>query len=237
MKNHRLSLVLALCLTLQANAGIPVIDITSIAQSILIVQGQAKQLTQLIDQVVTAKNQLTAAKSTLTSMTGSRGMSTLANMSGLRQIVPPEFLNAASSIQKLGAAGASPAAKAIYASIKQYGCEERFKIDPIMRKLCEADAYAAPTTLNLVQDSVKRSQDRAAKLQQMLGSIDTADVKAAADLQNRVQLESAMLQNENMMMTMALQSQELQQRLVAQQLKERSLKQLTAGDSPTWSFK
>ena len=100
MKNHRLSLVLALCLTLQANAGIPVIDITSIAQSILIVQGQAKQLTQLIDQVVTAKNQLTAAKSTLTSMTGSRGMSTLANMSGLRQIVPPEFLNAASSIQK-----------------------------------------------------------------------------------------------------------------------------------------
>jgi hypothetical protein len=39
------------------------------------------------------------------------------------------------------------------------------------------------------------------------------------------------------MMDMALQGQQLQQQLVAQQIKERSLKQLTAGDSPTWSFK
>ena len=40
--------------------GIPTIDTASIAQTILLVQGQAKQLTQLVMQVETAKKQLTA---------------------------------------------------------------------------------------------------------------------------------------------------------------------------------
>ena len=238
MKKLRISIALAFCLSLEANAGgIPVIDAASIAQAILVVQGQAKQLVQLIDQVKTAKSQLVEAKATLASLTGGRGMSQLADMTGVRQMLPPGFMEAASSLQQLGASGASPSAKSIYNAIKQFGCDEQFTTDAAMRKLCEANAYAAPTTLSLVRDSVQRSQGRAEKLKQMLASVDTSDAKAAADLQNRIQLESAMLQNEHTMMQMALQSQQLQQQLVAQQMKERSLKQLTAGDSPTWSFK
>ena len=219
------------------SGGIPVIDASQIAQTILIVKAHAKDLAQLVEQVKTAKSQLVEAKATLASLRGGRGMSQLADMTSVRQKLPPGFMEAASALQQLGASGASPSAKVIYNSIKQFGCDEQFTTDAAMRRLCEANAYAAPTTLSLVQDSVQRSQGRADKLQQMLASIDTNDVKAAADLQNRIQLESAMLQNEKIMMDMALQSQQLQQQLVAQQIKERSLKQLTAGESPTWSFK
>lgn len=238
MKTNRITIALAILLTTQANAGgIPVIDASQIAQTILIVKAHAKDLAQLVEQVKTAKSQLVEAKATLAAMKGGRGMSQLGNMNGVRQALPADFVKTADTIKSLGAAGASANAKAIYKAIKQFGCDEQFTTDAAMRTLCEANAYAAPTTLTLVQDSVQRSQGRAEKLQQILASIDTTDVKAAADLQNRIQLESAMLQNEKIMMDMALQSQQMQQQLVAQQIKERSLKQLTAGDSPTWSFK
>ncbi|WP_082848052.1 type IV secretion system protein [Delftia sp. GW456-R20] len=208
--------------------GIPVIDTASIAQTILVVKAHAKDLQQLIEQVKTAKNQLVQAKATLQSLTGSRGMSTLLDMTGIRQALPPELLKTADAIRSLGAAAASKDAKRIYDAISRHGCDLQFPTNVEMRKLCEADAYSSPTTLSMVQDSVKRSEQRATKLQQMLSSIDTTDAKAAADLTNRIQAETAMLQNEKMLMDMALQNQQLQKDLVAQQIKELGQKALTS---------
>ena len=205
--------------------GIPTIDTASIAQTILLVQGQAKQLTQLVMQVETAKKQLTEAQQTLKSISGERGMSGLADMSSIRQQIPADFLKASQSIRQLGESGASVDAKKIYQSIKQFGCEERTK-DPALIRLCEAEAYSAPTTLALVTDSVKRAEQRAAQLQTLLKSIDTKDAKAAMDLQNRIQVETAMLANEKMLMEMALKNQETQKRLLDQEIKERGTKML-----------
>ena len=46
------------------------------------------------------------------------------------------------------------------------------------------------------------------------------------DLQNRIQVETAMLANEKMLMEMALKNQETQKRLLDQEIKERGTKML-----------
>ena len=232
MKKSVLTILLSTVFTFPATAGIPVIDIGSITQAILVVSGQAKQLTQLIDQVKTAKTQLDEAKKLYSSVTGSRGMSALANMSGIRQALPPDFLTMANAIQTFGEKGASAGAQNIYNAIKQFGCDKQFPTDIKMQRLCEAQAMAAPASLDIAQQTAKRATARAASLQQMLASVDTADSKAAADLTNRIAIEQAMLTNENMMMQMALQNQQLQKELVGQQIKERGIKSLTGGNGP-----
>jgi type IV secretion system protein VirB5 len=237
-RTRRGPLSLALCAALGLSGpagatGIPVVDVAHIAQTVLVYQQHVQELKQLVEQVKTAKSQLDEAKKTLTSITGGRGMSNLVSMTGLRQAVPPGFMETANSIRSLGAAGASKDAKAIYASIKRFGCDERFAGTSAqatdMRRLCEVDAYAAPTSLSLVQASVKSSEQRSAKLLQLLGSIDTGDAKAAMDMQNRIAIETALLTNEKMMMDMALQSQNLQRQLLDQQFKEESSKRLFGG--------
>jgi type IV secretion system protein VirB5 len=233
--NNRFGMSLPLCTLLLATSsafaqGIPVMDLANITQSILIVKGQIDQLTQLTQAVTTAQSQLNA-------MTGGRGMASLADTAGVRQILPPGFMSAADSMRRLGAAGASNEAKSIYEAVKRFGCDEQFPLSADLRKMCEAKAYMAPTTISLLQDSVKRAQERADKLGSMVNSIDTTDAKAAMDLQNRIAIESAMLNNEKILMDMALQNQQAQKDLLAQQQKEEGVKRLQRKGDPGDLFK
>jgi type IV secretion system protein VirB5 len=216
-------------ISLQSPAGIPVVDASHIAQTILVYQKHVEEVKQLIEQVMTAKKQLDEAKKTLASLTGGRAMSTLVNMTGIRQALPTGFMELSDSIRSLGAQGASPKARAIYEAVKRYGCDKQFSRDADMQRLCEVQAYSAPSTLAMVQESVQRSQERANKLQQLLQAVDTSDAKAAADLHNRVLVETAMLTNEKILMDMALQSQRAQQELVTRQVQQEALRRLASG--------
>lgn len=222
-------------------AGIPVVDVSNLAQNIATLAQEQKQLLELVqqvktakDQLLTAKDQLTSAKATFSSLTGSRGLSNLLNTPGVRQALPAGFMDSVDAIRNFGTRGATPGAKSIYEQIKRFGCDQQFAKNEDLRRLCETQAYSTPTTLSMVRDSVKRSESRTTQLQGMLTSIDKqGDAKAAADLQNRIQIESAMLANENMMMQMALQSQEMERKLVQQQLAEETMKKIQRGDRTT----
>jgi type IV secretion system protein VirB5 len=231
--------------------GIPTVDLAQIAQNTTMMQTQAKELVQMIDQVKTAKNQLdeakkqlSMAKDTLTNFTGPRGLSALLDMPGVRQQIPADFMASVDTIRTVGAAkGANNAAKAIYERIKVFGCDERYpgppdnKAQNQARRLCEADAYANPTTLAMVQDSVARSQGRMSQINGLLKSIDSQkDAKAAADLQSRIAAEGAYLANERQMMEMALVSQNLQKELLGEQIRQTNLKKITS-EAPRNLFK
>jgi type IV secretion system protein VirB5 len=224
---HKLAFCVATSVSCAAfGQGIPVIDAASLAQTIAIVKGQVDEIAHLAQQVATAKSQLAA-------VTGGRGMASLADTSQVRQALPPGFMAAADSMRRLGAAGASKDAKAIYESVKRFGCDEQFPSNAELRRSCEASAYMTPTTIGLIQESAARAQERAAKLSSMVASIDTADAKAAMDLQNRISIESAMLANEKMLMDMALQNQQAQKELLAQQRREEGMKKVLAKTDPS----
>jgi type IV secretion system protein VirB5 len=204
--------------SLGAHAQIPTTDVLQLAQEIQQVASWAQQYQQMIDQLQTAKQQVQ-------SLTGSRGMSMLGqNM--IRQEVPSDFLSAYDKLRSMGAGGASSQARAIYDSIKTFDCAEKFPYDASMRRSCEASAMAVPQNVALLNNSVDSAKQRQTQLKQLQGSIDTQDAKAAADLQNRISLELAYLQNEKTLMDMANEQQKQQLALTQQRAKEEGSKRL-----------
>ncbi|MDP9902412.1 type IV secretion system protein [Variovorax ginsengisoli] len=218
----RLALALSLVtVAWGASAQIPTTDVLVLTQQIQQVQAWAAQYKQMIDQIQTQKQQLE-------SMTGSRGMAHLApNM--LRQELPNDFVSTYDKLRSMGAGGASSAAKAIYESVKTFDCVEKFPYDVAQRRSCEASAMAVPQNIALLNSSVDSAKQRQAQLKGLQSSIDSSDAKAAADLNNRLTLELAYLQNEKMLMDMAVQQQQQQLALTQQRAKEEGTKRLMTG--------
>lgn len=213
--------------TAGAAAQIPVTDVASLTQQIQQVAAWSKQYSQMVQQYQTMTAQLNAIK-------GSRGMGQLLNQPQLRQQLPTDFLGQFDRLRAQGAGGASSQATAIYESIRTYNCASQFPRDQQARLSCEASAMVTPTNLALIEQSLAASQSRMTQLQGLMATIDAAhDTKAAQDLANRISLEQALLQNEKMMMDMALAQQERQAKLLEQQKKEAGLKRLTGpGTNP-----
>jgi len=202
-----------------AFAQIPVTDLLGLAQEIQQVASWVQQYQQMADQLKSQKEQLDA-------VTGSRGMSQLAgNMA--RQQLPSDFAGSYDQLRTQGAAGASSAAKTVYNGIKRYDCSEKFPTDQRARISCESSAMAAPENISLLNTVVSAAQKRQTELKQLQSSVDTTDAKAAADLANRLSVEIAYLQNEKLMLDMALQQREQQLALTRQQQAEEGAKRLT----------
>ena len=199
------------------HAQIPVTDATSISQQIMQVAAWAQQYKQMIDQL---QNQLAQIKA----ITGSRGMSLVASVMD-RQDIPPDYLTLFDQLRNGGVTGAT---KAIYNAAKVYDCGERFPNNDQERKSCEALTLAAPQNIDLMNTSIKASKKRQDQIRSMLASVDTTeDAKAAADLQNRIQIEVALLNNEKQMMDMAANLQKEQLALSQTQAAELATKSLT----------
>lgn len=219
--------LIALMSTSASAQGIPVIDAAALAQQIQQVVAWGEQYRQMVEHYQRLGEQLNAIK-------GARGMGQLLNTAVGRQVVPQDFVAQFESLRSLGSAGASPAAAAIYNSIKTFGCSDQFPRDQQARLRCEATAMATPQNAAFINQSLATSRDRVSQLQGLISQIDSADdIKAAQDLGNRIQAETALLQNEKMMMDLALASYERQVKLLEQQKKEAGVKRLTEpGSNP-----
>lgn len=204
-----------------ASAQIPVTDVASLTQQVQQVAAWAQQYKQMVDQYQQMTQQLAAIK-------GARGMGQLLNVAGVRQSLPDDFVSQFDQLRNLGVGGASPDAIAIYDSIKKYSCDQQFPNSPPSRLQCQATAMALPSNIATINKALTSSKGRMGQLQGLMSQIDGAsDIKAASDLSNRINMEVALLQNEKMMMDMALASYEQQAKLVEQQKKEAGVKRLT----------
>lgn len=215
--------VLALALSLGHSSvaiaqGIPVIDAAALAQQVQQVLAWAQQLQEMAKQYETMKSQLEAVQ-------GPRGMGALLNNNAVRQVVPSEYSQQYELISKVGTSGASQGAKAIYNSVSKYDCTQQFPNNEASRINCESQAMRVSENASFIASTISSSQARVADLQVLLSKIDTAmDVKAAADLQNRIAIESAILENEKVGLDMALASQTAQKEVMALQRREEGKK-------------
>lgn len=218
-----------------AFAQIPVTDVASLTQQIQQVMAWGQQFQQMKESLEKFQTQIDNQVKQIQAITGGRGMSSLAsNMT--RQQLPDDFVQAFDQLRSSGEAGASSGAKGIYAAIKSYGCSDKYTNNDAGRLACEAMAMAIPSSIDTVNKSISSAKSRQDQLKQFLSSIDTNDEKAALDLSNRIQTEIAFLQNEKLMMDIALQQQQMQLRLTEQQIAEKGAKRLTrssgAGSNP-----
>ena len=102
MKKTRKFLVVAclLCASSGARAGIPVIDVANLAQSIMEVIAWVQQAADMVSQIQNQAQQITTAKDTLTNMTGQRLLGMAANNLSSNSLVPANVSQAWAGYQK-----------------------------------------------------------------------------------------------------------------------------------------
>ncbi len=104
------------------------------------------------------------------------------------------------------------AAKEIFSEVNIFGCAERLKDKKQYKKemtaACQAIELAAPLALATLNEATAKAKKRMENIQSMMTAIDQeeGDLKRSADLSARIQAEMAMLQNEKMLIDMAMQT-------------------------------
>lgn len=178
---------------LPARAGIPVIDVTAIANLIQQVMYWQQQISQMQAQL----NQL---QQTYGAMTGSRGMQDVLPMTyDQRNYLPSSYAELLSVANGntgsyAGLAAQIQAAMTANAILSQQRMQQ---MSPEMRQIVEDGRRAAATASVMSQTAYGSTSQRFAALQQLIAMVGAAqDTKAAQDLIARINAEQAMLQNE-----------------------------------------
>jgi type IV secretion system protein VirB5 len=162
----------------------------------------AKQYQQMITQITHLKSQVDA-------MTGSRGLGQILNDPALRSYLPDQWASIYDQVRNGQLQGLSGRAAAVYSA-------EGFDANATGGRKRELDVMAAnkAMTVQAYDATLARVNNINALMQQANA---TNDMKAAADLQNRMAAENAMIQNEQTRLNLALELQRIEGQLAAEQ--------------------
>lgn len=208
-----LALLIAVMLSSNAHAILPVTDVGAILQLIT-------QVHTMEEQLLTARDQLTQAQSALTAMTGSRGMQNLLTHT-TRNYLPTDYQQLIDVMHSASASysNLSHQIQAIRNANAILSDAQLSRLTPVQRLLVEDARREAATLDALTRGALNTTSGRFAAIQQLIATIGTArDQKAILDLQARIQAEQGMLQNESTKLdvlyhTATASQQERQQRI------------------------
>lgn len=211
MKNKILTAVLSASMvlpltalpTIQAQAaGVPVFDASGFARQMLELQEAYKQVAQ--------------AKAQFEQFRGTRDVGALFNQYG--KYLPSEMQGMYRDYQTGNWQGLADKIDRLQNSQRLTGTQKQQ-----MQQLLEQEKRASLENKVKLDDMYARSVDRFNQIQRMANSVDLQnDPKAAADLLNRIQVESAMLALQNNQLQMAKMLRESEKDLQAQKRKDRS---------------
>lgn len=201
-----------------AQAQFAVIDVASVTQLI-------SQLNTLEQQLATAKEDLSQAKSAYQSTVGGRGMEQL--LSGtVRNYLPGNWSSLQGAFQSAGGAysvlsadlTATLQANAILPQQMLSG------VSPAAQRQLQSQRQAVALLQAVSHEELATTSNRFASLQQLINSIGSAsDQKSVLDLQARISAESVMLQNEQAKLQVLYQTALAQQWANEQQAREQAV--------------
>jgi len=185
---------LFLALSPLANAtGIPVVDAAHIATD---VANQIETMAQWVMQIEDMKTQIANQEQQFKTITGSRNLGEIMNNAALRDYLPSEWQRVYDDTKSLGYSGLSGSAQTIYAANKVYdACAAIVSAD--QRTACEARAVKPSQDEGFAQDAFTAAKSRMAQIDGLMQTINaTQDPKDIAELQSRISIEQANIQNE-----------------------------------------
>lgn len=199
MKRHINNFLTTTLLTLSSPAfasGIPVIDVSSLAQSILQVQ-------HLLTQIEEMRNQIQVAEQELNSMSGVRGMASLIDSAYDPSVtINPEEVLSSFGINTAASYNVSDSAKALFNNKNQ----------------------DVATWLGQSQKSLLQAQTRFDELTGLIAKVNNSpDQKDILDLSARIGAEHAMLQNEMIKLTMLRSEAEAKQAIHNQRIQQMAI--------------
>ncbi|WP_298703888.1 type IV secretion system protein [uncultured Variovorax sp.] len=190
----------ALLAPLHAKAGIPVIDVTAVAnliQQVMYWQQQISAMQKQFDQLKASKEQL---QQTYSSMTGTRGMDQLLPMSNMDRNYLPQNYNDLMGVvngSTSGYSGLSGQVKSIMDANSILSTTQMDALSPDLRQMVDKGRRASAMLNGLTRNAYENTSGRFSALQQLIGAIGrTNDPKAIQELQARIQAEQNMLTNE-----------------------------------------
>lgn len=194
---HRVIVVVisTLCFSVAHAAGIPVLDVSNLAQALLMVQNLKVQIDQM--------------KSQYSALTGNRGFGTIFNDPSLRSYLPEQW----QSIYDQAKNGQLPG---ITNAMRQISNQERLSGAYTPGQQRYNDTLAANKAMTMAAYSA--TQARLINIQNLMRQSNlTQDPAAKADLQNRWTAEYTMVQNEKTRLDLMSQLQQTELRLAEEQ--------------------
>ncbi|WP_018904936.1 type IV secretion system protein [Variovorax paradoxus] len=209
-----------------AKAGIPVIDITAVAnliQQVMYWQQQISGMQKQYDQLKESKDQLTR---THNAMTGSRGMEQLLPTPDLaRNYLPPSYGELMGTLNGSSAsyAGLASQVQSIMKANSVLSGTQLEGLSPELRQVVEQGRQSAALLNGMTQNAYQNTSQRFSALQLLIDRIASAqDPKAIQDLQARIQAEQNMLTNEQTKLQSLYQIARAEEAAQQQRLRERA---------------
>lgn len=189
--------------------GIPVIDAAGLAQAV-------QTVTQL-------QQQLEQAKQLYASMNGARGLGSILNNPQLRNYLPENWQGVYDAVKSGGYNGLTSTAKVVRDANKIYdNCANQMGST---QTICYRQAAQAAQYKDFIGNALEASGKRLAQIEGLMGQINaTGDAKAIAELQARIGVEQANIQNETTKMQLFKMMADAEEKLVAQQQRESTSK-------------
>ena len=211
--------------SLHATAGIPVIDVTAVAnliQQVMYWQQQISAMQKQYDQLTASKDQLAQTHSALT---GTRGMEQLLPTSDLaRNYLPTSYKELMGTLNGSSTSyvGLSDQVQSIMRANSILSGTQMNALSPELRQIVEQGRQSAAMLNGMTQNAYQNTSQRFSALQQMINRIATAqDPKAIQDLQARIQAEQNMLTNEQTKLQSLYQMAKAEESAQQQRIRER----------------
>ena len=226
---------------MQARAGIPVIDVTAVAnliQQVMYWQQQISAMQKQFDQLKASKEQL---QQTYSSMTGTRGMDQLLPMSNMdRNYLPQNYddLMRVANGSSPGYSGLSGQVQSIMDANNILSTNQMDALSPDLRQMVDKGRQASAMLNGLTRNAYQNTSGRFSSLQQLIGAIGrTNDPKAIQELQARIQAEQTMLTNEQTKLQSLYQIAQSEDMTRRQRMREQSASDIgTAKSLPSVNY-
>jgi P-type DNA transfer protein VirB5 len=184
-----------------ANAGIPVIDVSNLAQSIQQVIAWGQQYTQMAQQITTMRDQYTQLTNTYNAMTGNRGLGTLLN--GVVDQAARRYLPADGTQIGQLSTGVVAGFGSLQATISRYKSSvtslpgTTFSVGTDAARAFDARVNSMATQQALGEAAYTSTAQRTTALENMISTIGVADdPKAIAEINARIVAQQALIANE-----------------------------------------
>lgn len=201
-----------------ASAQMAVFDASSVANTAQQITQLKAQLDQMVKTYETVTSQLRKAEEAYNAVTGVRNLGDIFNNPALRQYLPADMKRVYDATQVGGYRGISGTVDEI---LKLEALSGTTKDQ--MRQINERSRRGAATAKLVGEDAYEGAQLRMEQLDKLLGQINkTQDPKALGELQARIAMEQASLQNEAIKLQLMAHMAQAEERLVEQQRREAS---------------
>lgn len=187
------------------------------------IAGWGQQAKDMAAQVQEMQNQVRQLRDTYNSLTSARNLGAILDNPALRNYLPAQWQGVYDAVRRGGYEGLSGRAAGIYQNTKVFdGCGHLTLMDE--RQACEAAAVKPAQDKALAMEAYEQAANRINQLTQLMQRVgQTTDLKELGEIQGRIAVEQAMIQNEQTKMQLYGMIAQAEEQLQRQQAHERSM--------------